>query len=334
MNDRSITNPATGTDNAISSAAANGNRSVFPDEGEHLATSANSEEPGAVTQIPSATVALASVVTKTPAAGELVNAGSAVNLRVSSGSTAALERTQKSIEAMQKKTPANIHDTIAIVVCAFFALAVMICTGYWKLENLKFDPDLYKNLPNVLSTLLVVSLFVERAIEVFVSAWSDPEADRHEQNRDYWTSRKAEIKSDLAVLLSELNGTPPPNPDRQATIVDLLRVKRAAIEEAAQNVDVESKALLPFEARTRSISTWIGLAIGIFVSAAGFRFLGQIVSVDAKNSQYSFFLAADVLLTGAVLAGGSKLIHQIFSVYDSFMNATQDSAAKKGASGR
>jgi hypothetical protein len=233
MNDRSITNPATGTDNAISSAAANGNRSVFPDEGEHLATSANSEEPGAVTQIPSATVALASVVTKTPAAGELVNAGSAVNLRVSSGSTAALERTQKSIEAMQKKTPANIHDTIAIVVCAFFALAVMICTGYWKLENLKFDPDLYKNLPNVLSTLLVVSLFVERAIEVFVSAWSDPEADRHEQNRDYWTSRKAEIKSDLAVLLSELNGTPPPNPDRQATIVDLLRVKRAAIEEAA-----------------------------------------------------------------------------------------------------
>jgi hypothetical protein len=71
--------------------------------------------------------------------------------------------------------------------------------------------------------------------------------------------------------------------------------------------------------------------LGIFVSAAGFRFLGQIVSVDAKNSQYSFFLAADVLLTGAVFAGGSKLIHQIFSVYDSFMNATQDSAAKKGA---
>jgi hypothetical protein len=136
MNDRSIMNSATGIDNVIPSASANGNRSVFPDEGAHLATGANSEEPatitdgggkqnqlsnasgstmspaesqnvvlrlGAVTQIPSATVAPASVVTKTPSAGDLVNAGSAVNLRASSGATATLERTQKSLEATEMK---------------------------------------------------------------------------------------------------------------------------------------------------------------------------------------------------------------------------------------
>jgi hypothetical protein len=38
-----VTRPS-GTDNSISSACANGNRSVFPDEAEHLAASANGEE--------------------------------------------------------------------------------------------------------------------------------------------------------------------------------------------------------------------------------------------------------------------------------------------------
>jgi hypothetical protein len=44
-----LADDATGTDNAISSASANGNRSVFPDEGEHLAMSANGEEPATLT---------------------------------------------------------------------------------------------------------------------------------------------------------------------------------------------------------------------------------------------------------------------------------------------
>ncbi len=35
---------------------------------------------------------------------------------------------------------------------------------------------------------------------------------------------------------------------------------------------------------------------------------------------------ADVLLTGAILTGGSKAIHSIFSVYESFMNSTQKRA--------
>jgi hypothetical protein len=43
-----VTKPS-GTENSVSSASANGNRSVFPDEGEHLAASANGEEPATLT---------------------------------------------------------------------------------------------------------------------------------------------------------------------------------------------------------------------------------------------------------------------------------------------
>lgn len=252
----------------------------------------------------------------------------------------ALIRAKKSLERVKSGVPPSLQDIVLIAVCALLGLLVAICAGGFQFERLIFDPKLGQNLANVLGTLLVVSVFVERVIEVFVSAWSDPESDQHEQNRDYWKSRQAELKNEVSDLLSELNGTNPPSSDRQAKIAELLSDKRAAIEDAGKLADVESKALLPFEARTRRISTWIGLVVGMLVSAVGFRFLGQIVSVDAidstdgKSLQYPFFIAADVLLTGAVLAGGSKLIHQIFSLYESFMDLTQDKLANKGASGK
>jgi hypothetical protein len=246
----------------------------------------------------------------------------------------ALAQTEKTRKAIQEKPAMDYHDLLVIGICAFLAIVFTVCAGGWRFDGLKFDPDLNKNLPNILSTLLIVSIFVERVIEVFVSAWADQKVDQHEQNRDYWKSRQADMKNDVATLLAELNGTPPPNQERQTEIMNLLKVKRAAIEEAAEAADVESKALLPFEARTRRISTWIGLAVGIFVSAVGFRFLSQIVSIDTGKAQYPFFVAADVLLTGAVLAGGSKLIHQIFSLYDSFMDTTQGRVANKGVSGK
>lgn len=249
-------------------------------------------------------------------------------------------QTKKSLEPIKGRLVASHQDIIVIAACAFLAFIMLICAGEWRFGGLVFDPNLYKDLPNVLSTLLVVSLFVERVIEVFVSAWSDEAADRHEQSRDYWRSHQAELKNDVAGYLSELNATNPPNADRQAEINRLLTEKRASIEEAGQMADAESKHLLPFEARTRRISTWIGLVVGMLVSAVGFRFLGQIVSIDAiasvdpkhQHIQYAFFIAADTLLTGAVLAGGSKLIHQIFSLYDSFIDATQDKWAKKATS--
>jgi hypothetical protein len=256
---------------------------------------------------------------------------------VNNTASAAAAQTRKTLERIHGKLPANHQDIIVIGVCAVLALIMLIGAGGWKFHGLVFDPNLYKNLPNVLSTLLVVSLFVERVIEVFVSAWSDQEADQHEQNRDYWRSRQAELKNDVSLLVSELNGKNPPSAERLVVINGLLTAKRAAIEDAGEKADAESKALLPFEARTRRISTWIGLVIGMLVSAVGFRFLGQIVSIDPKNPdydpQYPYFVAADILLTGAVLAGGSKVIHQIFSLYDSFMDATQDKVAKKATSG-
>lgn len=53
--------------------------------------------------------------------------------------------------------------------------------------------------------------------------------------------------------------------------------------------------------------------LGMITSAVGFRFLSQIV-----------------VLTGAVLAGGSKLVHQIFGVYEAYTTAWSKAAQARG----
>lgn len=73
----------------------------------------------------------------------------------------------------------------------------------------------------------------------------------------------------------------------------------------------------------------------LLTSAVGFRFLNQIVDLSKINThslQYAAFIIADILLTGTVLAGGSKAIHSIFSVYDEFMDATRKKAEMTKAS--
>ena len=251
-------------------------------------------------------------------------------------SVGALDRTKKTRESLQAKLGEKRHDIAAVIVSGIFGASIILFAAATVSTGLAFRSDLSSTLPSVASTLLFVSLFVERVIEIFVSAWSDREADEHQQNLEYWQSRQGQLKEEIADFISELNASNPPNDERKAMINELLKAKRAEIEEADGNEDVEAKALIPFAARTRRISTWIGLAVGILVSAAGFRFLSQIVSLDsiydpakgAHTTQYALFVVADVLLTGAVLAGGSKAVHQIFSVYDEFMKSTQDNLAR------
>lgn len=248
----------------------------------------------------------------------------------------ALAQTEKTRRTLTDKSKAEIHDIGVVIICAIAGLIIVAIAAMSNSTGLTFRSDLTSALPAVLSTLLIVSLFVERVIEVFVSVWSDREADEHEQNRDYWQSRQNQLKDDVANLLAERNATPAPSGERKAAIDALLKQKRDAIELANTNADTESKALVPFEARTRRISTWLGLALGMLVAGVGFRFLNQIVALNSiydsgrpVTPQYGWFVVADVLLTGAVLAGGSKAIHQIFSVYDAFMKLTQDKLSNK-----
>ncbi len=72
----------------------------------------------------------------------------------------------------------------------------------------------------------------------------------------------------------------------------------------------------------------------MIVSALGIRLLELFVDPAVFDSlprvQRKLFSTADVLLTGAVLGGGSDALHQLVSVFTNFM----ESAAGRAKGGR
>ncbi|MGH8091993.1 MAG: hypothetical protein ACREIF_00775 [Chthoniobacterales bacterium] len=173
---------------------------------------------------------------------------------------------------------------------------------------------------------------MERVIEVFASIWRDEETDRLQQTLDNNQDTLSRWKQEIADLVKE-EADPQTNPARQIEINTHVPDKRIALDAAEKGIDSTKTLLVPKIAHTRRISTWVGIDAGVLTSAVGFRFLEQVVNVAAIKAypeHCAWFVFTDVLLTGTVLAGGSKAIHSIFSVYEGFMVSTTKRAGGIG----
>ncbi|MFL6417204.1 MAG: hypothetical protein ACJ74Y_16205 [Bryobacteraceae bacterium] len=199
--------------------------------------------------------------------------------------------------------------------------------------GIAFTEDLGSKVPGLLGSLLLVSLFVERVIEVFVSIWRDEDTDRLEQQLANFQDTHARRKQEIVDLVKEASD-PKTTAQRQTEIAAVLTDKRQQLNLAEVGEDGVKQQLVPKYAHTRRVSTWVGLAVGVLTAAVGFRFFHQIVNLKQAalpKSQMAWFTFVDVLLTGAILAGGSKAIHNIFSVYETFMNSTEKRASASAA---
>ena len=143
------------------------------------------------------------------------------------------------------------------------------------------------------SSLFFVALFIERVLEVFLTSWRAESAT------------KLKLKAEAAS--KQRNGADPPTEDE---------------ERAGEYKD-----------RTRRIAFFAGTAIGVTVAALGIRlrelFVDPVIFESLPTVQRKLFRTADVLLTGAVLGGGSDALHQLVSVFTNFM----ESAARRAGGG-
>lgn len=146
------------------------------------------------------------------------------------------------------------------------------------------------DVSRLLAFPLLVALFLERALEVFVNTWRDPQAE----------------KLDLEVK------------DAQA--------KLAADSTATSAVKAATQAQIDYHSDTRRIALWTALVVGLVVSAVGVRTLQALVDSASLQSlgkyQRDAFLLLDVFLTGGLIAGGSEGIHKLTQVYSDFMDST------------
>jgi hypothetical protein len=138
-----------------------------------------------------------------------------------------------------------------------------------------------------LGTLVVLALFVERALEVYVSVWR--ERDRRRLDR----AHRDELEAD------------PPDPGRVAAA---------------------ARALGDHRAETQRLALLGGLFLGVLIALAGVRVLAEIVTgvpADTPALQRVLLGGIDVLVTGGLIGGGAEALHKLMMVVTSGLDATR-----------
>ncbi len=204
---------------------------------------------------------------------------------------------------MEKAKSTGFKVTGIILIGIILAVSWLLGIG-----TLSFKPDALTNLPSLFGYFLLISIFVERAIEVFLSAWRSSEAD----------SLDRQIARGKGIL------------DDKDEVQKLTPEKVTELKDQIGNlVDERTR----YRAKSRSMAQWMGLVFGGVVSMIGVRLLGNLVEAESlAGIQKNMFIIVDVFITGIVLAGGSDAFNRIMKVYNSIMDTTAYRAtAKKGS---
>jgi len=176
-------------------------------------------------------------------------------------------------------------------------VGALLVTALYAPGLIRFWPFSVMEIVHRIAPLFLISLFIERGLEVFVTAWRGPDA----AIRDH---RIRQLRKAIR------DG----NADAEAEI-ELARA--CAAKEQCRS-------------RMRRVAFAGSVALGVIVSAAGVRALGLFVDPAAfrglSSEQQASFNTVDVLLTGAMLGGGSDALHKFVTVFTNFMERTAKQA--------
>jgi len=176
-----------------------------------------------------------------------------------------------------------------MVIVLLVIIAVIIAIVLTNPELINFSSKNVGDYTNLLTPLFLIALFMERGLEVFMTVWRGAE-----------TSNK-----ELSL--------------RQAKAVKA--VNDPSIHEQEQK-------LQDYQNETRKISLAVSLCLGIIISSVGIRALELFLNAESfgklkYTTQWYLFHVIDVLITGAMLGGGSDGIHKIVSTLTTFMDSTK-----------
>jgi hypothetical protein len=165
----------------------------------------------------------------------------------------------------------------------------------------------------LLTGIALIALFLERALEVFITTWRGPGSSEKEQDvqkaKDEVEKMLAEIEKSVGLSQMEM---------------DAKKAQYAQALSGQQNAD---RILCIFKSQTKRIALWSSLIFGLGVSVVGVRSLEPLVNAEIFKSITDFQRAAfhivDVLLTGGLIAGGSEGIHKITSIFTEFFEKTR-----------
>jgi len=178
-----------------------------------------------------------------------------------------------------------------LVLLALLAVVVVASAGS---EFYVFNDVTPGAVADLLTPLLLVALFLERAQEVLVTAWRGIGGREIEERIRSGETQLAAGPADMKL-------------------------------QAAQTVDAARADLTRYKGDTQRLAFLIGLIAGVLTSAVGIRVLQPLVSWDLEIVGWQKFLFhfVDIAVTGALLAGGSDGLHKLVSIFTDFFDQTR-----------
>lgn len=175
--------------------------------------------------------------------------------------------------------------SLLFIVIAGFLLTALLHPGL-----MRFWPFSAAEFVQQITPLFLIALLIERSIEVVLTPWR---------------AKESTVKS-VAV---------------------------ETVKKEIQKGTKEDKDLVPlhddlvaYKGTTQRIAFLMALALGIVVSTLGVRLLGIFADPAAfkalPSAQQNLFNGLDVILTGALLAGGSDGLHKFVSIFTNFADST------------
>ncbi len=190
------------------------------------------------------------------------------------------------------------------ILLAGFVLSLPI---WLTTEPLAFRDFGTTDILQLLSGLFVVSLLLERSLEVFVTTWRGPGT--------------AELDLKVGKHRTELE--------------EIRKVAGSNVADAAAGLERAEEERTKYKSDTQRAALWTGLTFGLLVSAVGVRSLQTLVDgaslTKASHVQVIGFHLMDVLLTGGLIAGGSEGIHKITQVFTNYMEISAKRIKDAGA---
>jgi hypothetical protein len=205
------------------------------------------------------------------------------------------------------------------------ALLGALAAGFWfsRFTAIGLDKVGPEEVGKVFLALIFVALVIERATEVYVNTSLEPEKQQHLQQ-----VRATEVKVQTARgALNVERQSPAPSGA-------MISQREGALDLAIQELEAQKRAAEPklIDHRSKTIrqTSIVATVLGVLIAVVGVRTLAPSLPDGgfpsaASDLQQGLFAAVDVLITGALLAGGADALHQLIKRFIQFAGQKEGS---------
>jgi hypothetical protein len=230
---------------------------------------------------------------------------------------------------------------LSIIVGTILVVGIITLSAFLFPNSVTFRTFGFNEVSQLLTLLVLISLFLERALEVFINTWRLPRQEELEneiQNNERVIEekrglRETKIENPPQIMTKETEVSKDPITVTQSTQV--TKIPEGADKLTAElnlelnKLKANEQLRSAYKSQTRKIALWTALSVGLLISGVGVRSLDtllQPVPQGALNSdvQGLVFRCLDVLLTGGLIAGGSDGIHKITQLASTFFEETRN----------